>query len=126
MLTHLNRSRAHTALTHAWESAADPRYAAYATALVIFADRPELPAILILADLIQSRGDGVQFDLFSIEDVTGLSREACEVALAAGGAHEDEDGIRFWKRVPPGGTCLETFVLTDADWQAWIRYLTTH
>ncbi|MBO6603679.1 MAG: hypothetical protein JJ949_10635 [Roseicyclus sp.] len=118
MLSQLDRSRAHTRLHATWADPNDPRRAAYAAILALFADDPDLPRILLLAGLLDCVcGAPVDIDFVSLMEVTDLPDDAVEFALLAAGARQR--AIRDWTSANDG-EAAETFTLTRTEWCAYV------
>ncbi|WP_227285809.1 hypothetical protein [Boseongicola sp. H5] len=118
MLEQIDRSRAHTRLHATWADPNDPRRAAYAAILALFADDPDLPRILLLTEILDMVcAAPVNVEFHSLMDVTGLNSDAVELALLVAGARQR--AIRDWTSANDG-EAAETFTLTRKEWRAFV------
>lgn len=118
MLSQLDRSRAHGALYDLWHDAQDPRRAALAAILSLYSDDPDLPRILLLAELLDMVcAAPVNVEFHSLMDVTDLPDDVIELALIAGGARKR--AIRDWTSANEG-EAAESFTLTRKEWRAYV------
>lgn len=116
--TPLARSRAHVALTRAFDNRDS---AGLAQALALYAGQPELPIILLAADFLDNEllGEARPIDLLSLQHATGLDREAAETVCLMVGARQR--GFRNWTTAKQGYPEGAPLIVSKADFLEFVN-----